>query len=294
MSAKRKGIFIALIVAAVIIFAGIMVISVVVALSDNNMDLQYGKAVGLVEINGAIASSDDAVRLIKKYRDNNSIKAIVVRVNSPGGGVTASQEIFETIKAARAKKPVVCSMGEVAASGGYYIACGCDSIVANPGTLTGSIGVILSYAMVEELTKKIGIKFEVVKAGAVKDLASPFREMTPQERQLLQDMLDDVHVQFMEAVSEGRGMPMDSVRMIADGRVLSGRQAYQLRLVDRLGTLDDAVTMAGAMAGLKETPRVVKERKRRPSLFDLLTESAETITNLKRANQARLEYRLGN
>jgi len=291
---KKKGLFIALIIAAVLMAVVIFVITIVMALSDNTaMDISYGKSVGLVEITGPIVSSDDAVRLIKKYRDNNSVKAIIIRLDTPGGGVAASQEIYEAIRTAKIKKPVVCSMGEVAASGGYYIACGCDSILANPGTLTGSIGVILSYAMVEELMKKIGVKFEVVKAGEVKDMASPFREMSPQERSLLQAMIDDVHLQFMEAVSEGRKIPLDSVKLFADGRVFSGRQALNLKLVDKLGTLDDAVMLAGEMAGLKETPKVVKERKRRPSLFDMLAESAESLSNLKRSSQTRLEYRMG-
>ncbi len=292
---KKKGLFITLIVVAVLMFVAIFVITIVMAVSDNSaMDFSYGKSVGLVEIIGPIVSSDNAVRQIKKYRDNNSVKAIVVRLETPGGGVAASQEIYEALKTAREKKPVVCSMGEVAASGGYYIACGCDSIVANPGTLTGSIGVILSYAMVEELMRKIGIKFEVIKAGEVKDMASPFREMSPQERALLQAMIDDVHLQFMEAVSEGRNIPLDSVKLFADGRVFSGRQAYQLKLVDKLGTQDDAVMMAGDMAGLKETPKVIREKKRRPSIFDLLAESAETLSNLNKSSQTKLEYKLGN
>ena len=292
---KKKGLFITLIVAAVLMFVVIFVGAIVMAVSnEGQMDLSYGKSVGLVEIVGPIVSSDNAVRMIKKYRDNNSVKAIVVRLETPGGGVAASQEIYEALRNARTKKPVVCSMGEVAASGGYYIACGCDSIVANPGSLTGSIGVILSYAVLEELFRKIGISYEVIKAGAVKDLASPFRQMTPQERALLQSMIDDVHLQFMEAVSEGRNIPLDSVKLFADGRLFSGRQAFNLKLVDKLGTQDDAVIMAGNMAGLKETPKVIKERKRRPSILDLLTESAETLSNLNRSSRTKLEYRLGN
>jgi len=292
---KKKGLFITLIVAAVLMVVVIFVGAIVMAVSnEGQMDLSYGKSVGLVEIVGPIVSSENAVRMIKKYRDNNSVKAIVIRLETPGGGVAASQEIYEAIKTAREKKPVVCSMGEVAASGGYYIACGCDSIVANPGSLTGSIGVILSYAVVEELFRKIGISYEVIKAGAVKDMGSPFRQMSSQERALLQSTIDDVHLQFMEAVSEGRSIPLDSVKLFADGRVLSGRQAYRLKLVDRLGTQDDAVIMAGNMAGLKETPKVIKERKRRPSIFDLLAESAETLSNLNRSAQTKLEYRLGN
>lgn len=291
---KNKGIFISLGVLAALIFIGLFAAVLIMAAYDREgLDLSYGKAVGLVEISGPIISSDEAVRVIRKYRDNGSIKGLVIRVDSPGGGVSASQEIYQAILSARDRKPVVCSMGETAASGGYYVACACDSIVANPGTLTGSIGVILSYAVMEELFKKIGIGYEVVKAGEVKDIGSPFRQMTPKERAMLQATIDDIHLQFMEAVAEGREMPLDSVRMIADGRLLSGRQAWEAGLVDRLGTLEDAVAMAGLMAGIGDSPRVIRERKRRPSVLDLLAESSEAISNLKNNSRARLEYRLG-
>ncbi len=291
---KNKGIFISLGVLAALIFIGLFAAALIMAAYDREgLDLSYGKAVGLVEISGPIISSDEAVRVIRKYRDNGSIKGLVIRVDSPGGGVSASQEIYQAILSARERKPVVCSMGETAASGGYYVACACDSIVANPGTLTGSIGVILSYAVMEELFKKIGIGYEVVKAGEVKDIGSPFRQMTAKERAMLQATIDDIHLQFMEAVAEGREMPLDSVRMIADGRLLSGRQAWEVGLVDRLGTLDDAVAMAGLMAGIGDSPRVIRERKRRPSVLDLLAESSQAISNLKNNSRARLEYRLG-
>lgn len=291
---KNKGIFITLAVLSALLLIGLFSTVLIMTVYDREgLDLSYGKAIGLVEISGPIISSDEAVRVIKKYRDNSSIKALVVRVDSPGGGVSASQEIFQAILSARDRKPVVCSMGETAASGGYYVACACDSIVANPGTLTGSIGVILSYVVMEELFKKIGIGYEVVKAGEVKDVGSPFRQMTPKERTMLQATINDIHLQFMEAVAEGREMPLDSVRLIADGRLLSGRQAWEAGLVDRLGTMEDAVEMAGLMAGIGGSPRVIRERKRRPSVFDLLAESSEAISNLKNNSRAKLEYRLG-
>jgi len=244
-----------------------------------------------VEVNGAIVSPDETVNLIKKYRDNNAIKAIVLRVQSPGGGVAASQEIYQAVKNARSVKPVVCSMGEVAASGGYYIACACDSIVANPGTLTGSIGVIMEFMVAEELIKKVGLKFEVLKAGQNKDLGSPFRQMTPEERALLQSMIDDVHGQFIEAVAEGRNLSSDSVRLFADGRVFSGRQALGLGLVDKLGTLDDAIALAAGMAGLKEKPKIFRERKKKTTLFDLLLKGVDEISNLDNTG-VRLQYRM--
>ena len=237
MASGKKIFFIVLIAAGVLLFGLAMAAIVWSSFSQSGgMEVSYGKYVGIVEVNGAIVSPDEAVNLIKKYRDNSAIKAIVLRVQSPGGGVAASQEIYQAVRNARTSKPVVCSMGEVAASGGYYIACACDTIVANPGTLTGSIGVIMEFMVAEELIKKAGLKFEVLKAGQNKDLGSPFRQMTPEERTLLQGMIDDVHSQFIEAVAEGRQLSPDSVRMFADGRVFSGRQALALRLVDKMGT----------------------------------------------------------
>lgn len=292
MASGKKIFFIVLIAAGVLLFGLTMAAIVWSSFSQSGgMEISYGKYVGIVEVNGAIVSPDETVNLIKKYRDNSAIKAIVLRVQSPGGGVAASQEIYQAVKNARSVKPVVCSMGEVAASGGYYIACACDSIVANPGTLTGSIGVIMEFMVAEDLIKKVGLKFEVLKAGQNKDLGSPFRQMTPEERALLQNMIDDVHGQFIEAVAEGRQLSPDSVRSFADGRVFSGRQALALRLVDKMGTLDDAITLAAGMAGLKEKPKIFRERKKKPTLFDLLVKGVDEITNLDNSG-VRLQYRL--
>jgi len=292
MASGKKIFFIVLIAAGVLLFGLTMAAIVWSSFFQNSgMEVSYGKYVGVMEVNGAIVSSDETVNLIKKYRDNSAIKAIVLRVQSPGGGVAASQEIYQALKNTAKIKPVVCSLGEVAASGGYYIACACDSIVANPGTLTGSIGVILEFMVAEELIKKVGLKFEVLKAGQNKDLGSPFRQMTPEERALLQNMIDDVHGQFIEAVAEGRQLSPDSVRLFADGRVFSGRQALALCLVDKMGTLEDAITMAAGMAGLKEKPRIFRERKRRPTLIDLLVKGVDEISNLDNSG-VRLQYRL--
>ena len=292
MASGKKIFFIALIAAGVLLFGLTMAAIVWTSFSQSNgMEVSYGKYVGIVEVNGAIVSPDETVNLIKKYRDNSAIKAIVLRVQSPGGGVAASQEIYQAVKNARSAKPVVCSMGEVAASGGYYIACACDSIVANPGTLTGSIGVILEFMVAEELIKKVGLKFEVLKAGQNKDLGSPFRQMTSEERALLQNMIDDVHGQFIEAVAEGRQLSPDSVKLFADGRVFSGRQALALRLVDKMGTLEDAINLAAGMAGLKEKPKIFRERKKKPTLFDLLVKGVDEITNLDNSG-VRLQYRM--
>jgi protease IV len=276
MASGKKTLFIALIALGLIGFVVTLVVAVAASLGDGDMDLSYGKSVGIVEVRGAIDISDNIVRAINKYRDNSSVKAIVLRVDSPGGGVAASQEIYEAVKKA---------------SGGYYISCVCDSIVANPGTLTGSIGVIMEFPVAEELLKKIGLRFEVLKAGENKDIGSPFRAMRPEERALLQGMIDDVHTQFIQAVADGRGLPYDSVKAIADGRVFSGKQALALRLVDKLGTLDDAVELAARMAGISGKPRTTRERRRSINVLDLLSSATETLSQLDKA-AVRLEYRM--
>ncbi|HTG01358.1 MAG TPA: signal peptide peptidase SppA [Nitrospirota bacterium] len=240
-----------------------------------------GGNVALVKIEGMLASSDAVVTEVNDYAEDGSIKAIVLRIDSPGGGVVPSQEIFNAVRnAKREGKKVVVSMGSVAASGGYYIAAAADKIVANPGTLTGSIGVKMEFASIEKLLEKIGIKGMVVKAGAYKDIGSPFREMTDAERKLLQDVIDDVHGQFIDAVAEGRGIPRGDVAALADGRIFTGRQALSYRLVDQLGDLDDSVQLAGRLAGIKGKPRIVEKKKKLPFLEYLKEESAAWISEV--------------
>ncbi len=235
----------------------------------------YGAHVGLVRIEGVISDSRDVITDLRSFADDGSTKAIVLRIDSPGGGVAASQEIYEEIIAIRdSGMPIVVSMGAMAASGGYYVACPADTIVANAGTLTGSIGVIMSFMNLEELFDKVGVDFEVVKSGAYKDLGSLNRQMTPEERELLQGTLDDIHLQFMEAVALERGLDMESVRRISDGRIFSGRQAHQAGLVDLLGTLEDAELVAARMGGIEGDPRVVEPVKpHRLTLADLVGRS---------------------
>ncbi len=230
-----------------------------------------GQKVALIELTGVIYDSRQIVHQFKTYGENPSIKAIVFRINSPGGGVAASQEIYEAAKKVRASgKPVVVSMGSVAASGGYYAACGADSIVANPGTTTGSIGVILETTNVAGLMKKLGISVNVVKSGKFKDIGSPFRKMTTDEKAYLQEYIDNAYEQFVRVVSTERHIPLQKVKSVADGRIFTGEQALKLRLVDKLGTYDDAIDLAAKMAGIHGKPTLVKMRKRKLSLFDLL------------------------
>jgi protease-4 len=230
----------------------------------------FGQRVAVVEVEGMILDVEDVLRDLKGYRDNPAVRAVVVRINSPGGVVGPTQEVHQAIVRLReAGKPVVASLGAVAASGGYYIAVAADRIYANPGTLTGSIGVIMQMANLESLMKKVGVDWVVVKAGTFKDLGNLGRPMTPDERRVLQTLLDDVHGQFIGAVAEGRRLDRAQVAQFADGRIFSGTQAKSLRMIDELGGLEDSVNAAARLAGLPVPPRVIPPR-RKLSIFDLV------------------------
>ncbi len=260
----------------IIVIIGVaIIIGLVIGLSIKGISSGYTGNIGVIEIEGIISNSKTIVRDLKRFADDPTIPAVIIRVDSPGGGVAPSQEIYEEIKKVKSKKKVVVSMGAVAASGGYYVSLPADIIVANPGTITGSIGVIMEFAILEELMKKLGIDFEVVKSREHKDLGSPFRRMTKEEKKLLQDVVTDVYEQFVEATSENRNLPRDSVLKFADGRILSGRQAKAIGFVDTLGSFEDAVKIAGDLVGI-EKPFLVYPPKRL-SLIKLLTEPVERI-----------------
>ncbi|MGQ0810654.1 MAG: signal peptide peptidase SppA [Nitrospiraceae bacterium] len=230
----------------------------------SDFDLSLEDRVALIRVEGVILDAQSTVSELKKFGDNPTVKAIVLRIDSPGGGVVPSQEIHDAVKRVRSKsnKAVVASMGTVAASGGYYIAAATDRIIANPGTLTGSIGVIMETANVEGLLKKIGVEGIVVKSGRFKDVGSPLRKMNDDDRLLLQSVMDDVHQQFIQAVAEGRALDIADVQLLADGRIFTGRQAKEAKLVDELGDLDDAIRLAADLAGIEGEPKVVEPRKR--------------------------------
>ena len=223
----------------------------------------FSKNLALIEVEGIIADPRVVVRQIKKYSKNPAVAALVLRIDSPGGVVSATQEIYEEIKRAKEReKKIIVSMGSIAASGGYYIATPADIIVANPGSVTGSIGVKMELPILERLFKKIGINFEVIKSKEHKDIGSPFRQMTPRERALLQDVVNSAYEQFISVIVENRKLPEATVRSIADGRILTGEQAIEFGLVDTLGSLEDALRIAANMVGIKGEPRVMRERKR--------------------------------
>lgn len=254
--------------------------------------LAFGDKIAVVEIRGVITQSSRIIDELQKYGEDDGVKAIILRIDSPGGGVGPSQEIYREVMKVRSKKKVVTSMGSVAASGGYYIACASDLIVANPGTITGSIGVLMEFTNFEELLKKIGIKGVVVKSGEHKDLGSPLREMTPEEKRILQSVIDNVHQQFIQAVAEGRKLDKERVAQMADGRILTGEQAKQLGLVDKMGNLQDAIDAASKLVGIEGKP-IILYPKRRISLFQLLIEDLTSIVlDTLREKEFQLNFRL--
>lgn len=224
--------------------------------------IPLGEKVALIRIEGVILDAKNIIDELKEYGEDASVEAIVLRVDSPGGGVAPSQEIYEELRKIKEKKKIVVSMGSVAASGGYYVSCPADMIVANPGTLTGSIGVIMEIPNVEGLMHKIGLKTEVIKSGEHKDIASAFKTLTDEEKEILQVVLDDVHNQFMTAIAEARNMDMEMIRKLADGRIFTGRMAKELGLIDELGNLEDAIMLAGKISGIEGKPEVVYKTKK--------------------------------
>ena len=228
-----------------------------------------GQKVAVIDITGIISKSDATIKLIHAYRDDPSVKAIVMRIDSPGGSVAPVQEIYTELE--KIKKPIVASMGGSAASGGYYIACAADTILANPGTLTGSIGVIMQFTRMKGLYDKVGLEHQVIKSGQFKDTGSPFRTLTEEEQAVLQDTVNDVHNQFVDTIAEARSnlLTRTEVVELADGRIFSGRQALDSKLIDQLGNLPDAIKIAGELGGIQGKPKVLRKEKK-TSLFEQL------------------------
>ena len=243
-----------------VVFTGAFFYAYITGGDSKALSMFSGDGVAVLQINGAIDDSQTVLAELKRFKEMPWVKAIVVRIDSPGGAVAPTQEIFEEIFRSKKHKPFIASMGSMATSGGYYIAAACDQIVANPGSLTGSIGVIMQLSNVEELMKKIGIKGINVKSGPNKDIGSPFQPVSPEGMKILQSLVDNVHGQFVAAVAKGRGMEEAQVRKLADGRIYSGAQAQELGLVDQFGTLQDAIELAAKRAGMDAEPAVYYSR----------------------------------
>ncbi len=251
--------------------------------------LNLGEKVGVIPIEGIIGDSGEIIDQINEFADSNGIRAVVLRIDTPGGSVATSQEIYQAVRELRKKKKVVVSMGSVAASGGYLIAVAADRIVANPGTITGSISAVMHYANVEELLKKVGIRSSAIKSGKFKDIGSPVREMTAEERSLIQGIVDDIYDQFVRTVSENRKIPLSKIVQLADGRVFTGRQAKELGLIDDLGGLQDAVLLAGRLSGMKGKPEIVHGMKKKTTLWRYLMQNmTSAVSEEIRRNSAEL------
>ncbi len=276
-----------------LLIIGGMISIFVVAMNEDSGELSLSThKVAIIPIEGEIFESRETLDALERYADNRSVKAIVIRINSPGGAISPSQEIYSAIRRTRREsgKPIVASMDSVAASGGYYIAAACDSIVANPGTITGSIGVVLQWFDMEELVKWAKLKPETITSGPLKAAGSPYRELSEEERQYFQRIVLQLHSQFVRAIAEGRSskMTVAEVAKIADGRVFTGEEAKALKLVDQLGTIEDAVSAAAKLAGIKGDPATIWPRRREPTLFDVLTDGGEAKTALEKVLSRRL------
>lgn len=265
--------FSSIISVSAIVISLIIVMGIKYSTQDDISDAE--EKVGVIEVKGYIADPQETIQDIRRYREDKSIKAIVLRIDSPGGGVGPSQEISREVQRTLLQdKKVIASLGAVAASGGYYIASAASGIVANPGTITGSIGVIMGFTDIQGLLQKIGITPVVVKSGEYKDIGSPVRTMTDAERTLLQTFSDQVHRQFITAIAEGRHIEHEKVASVADGRILTGENAHELGLVDRLGNLEDAIAWAGEMGGITGKVSAVYAKDKKYTFIKRLAESS--------------------
>ncbi len=277
-----------LIIFAIIIFFGVgfslLFYSAVKSLGEGSKEVVTtgrGEKIGVVELTGVITSSEEIVRQIKKYRDDKSIRGILLRVDSPGGAVVPSQEMYEEVRKTREAKPVIVSMGSLAASGGYYVAVGGSRLVANRGTLTGSIGVIGEFLQLREAMDKLGIDMKTIKSGRLKDAGSSSKKMNPDEEKYFQTLMDDVHSQFISVVERERKMKHSDIIGIADGRVFTGEQAVKLGLVDTIGTFEDAIKIAGELLGIDGEPSLVREREKKSFWDRMFGEVSDQVKDLK-------------
>lgn len=264
-----RGFFLAIIALVLLFFTFIAGIGCGLLISGEG-SLTSGDKVAVLRVDDVILDDQIYLESITKIREDDQIKAVVVRIDSPGGAVGPSQEIYSELLQLREEVPVIASIGGVGASGGYYIACAAEKIYANPGTITGSIGVIAQFASYEKLLEWAKVDVEVIKSGQFKDVGSPFREMTETDREYIQELINNVHSQFKKAVAESRNLDMSQVDKISDGKIFTGEQAKELNLIDELGTISDAIDLAGNMAGIAGPPSVVYYPKKKSPLMELL------------------------
>lgn len=287
---RRHPVLLGIMLLCFIVVVFFLLVYGITSISGDRRSFSFKEKVGIVNVEGAINDSQNIVELLDEFRKNDNIKAVVLRIDSPGGGVAPSQEVYQAVVELKKKKRVVASMGSVAASGGYLIACAADKIVANPGTITGSISAVMHFANAEELFKKIGLKPSVIKSGKYKDIGSPVRKMTPEEIKLIQDMVDDIYDQLLDTIARDRKIAKDDLRKIADGRVFTGRQAHKLGLVDDLGDMGYAVRLAGKIAGMKDDPDLVYPKKKGTKFWQLFLQQAfSALTEELKGNEIKYD-----
>jgi len=289
---KHPILTVLIILGITVLFLG-TVMTVVLVIFGPSSNLSFGNKVGVISIEGPIVGSEPILSQLVRFKKDKRLKAIILRINSPGGRVGPSQEIYREIRKTIKTKKVIASIGGLGASGGYYIASAANKIVANPGTITGSIGVIMEFIQLQDLLKKIGVSLEVLKSGEFKDIGSPHRKMSEQEKELLKELIFDIQDQFVKAVARGRNLSVEKVQGIADGRIFSGAKAKELGLVDLLGNFQDAVDLAKKMTGIKGEVTLVYPKKAGTRIWDLIIKDATKafygiITNTMRTG---IEYR---
>jgi len=274
----RKGNIIALIIISIIVIISIININS----RDNNLSVSNGADIGILSLDGVIVDSDKFITQLKKYSKSNSIKGIIIKVNSPGGSSAVSQEIYEMIKWAKKRynKTIYVAMESIAASGGYYVSIASDTIFALPSTLTGSIGVIMDFPEYEKVMSKIGLKMNVIKTGELKDAGSPYRKFTTNDKKYFQSLVDDVYEQFIDDIAESRDISLDVVRELAKGQVFTGKQAYKHKLIDVIGTTQDAIDLMAQKLNLRTNPKVVKPKEEKMTLMDILFGDINNLTKM--------------
>ena len=294
MSDKKHPILMVVIILGItVLFLGMAMTIILTIFFGPSSSLSFKEKIGVIPIEGAIMESETIVSQLVNFKKDDGIKAIILRINSPGGGVAPSQEIYREIRKTIKTKTVIVSMSSLAASGGYYIASAANKIVANPGTITGSIGVIMEFVQIEDLLKKIGVSLEVVKSGEFKDIGSPHRKMSLRERELINNLISDIQKQFINAVARGRDLSVEKVQEIADGRILSGARAKELGLIDLLGNFQDAVDITKKITGIKGDVTLIYPEKAGFKLWDLIfKDAANVFYRIIRDNlKTRIEYR---
>jgi protease-4 len=261
----------------------ILSITFIFFILSRNLTSEVVNNIGVVEIEGTILSSKEIIQELDNFYNRDDIKAIIIRLNSPGGSVAPSQEIYEKVKkiASTDTKPIVASIGSMSASGGYYIAIGADKIIANPGSITGSIGVIMNFPIAKDLIEKIGLEFKTIKSGDLKDAGSPYKYPTDKDEKYFESIVSNLHNQFLREVSIQRSIPIVRLNEYADGRIFTGEQAYSINLIDTLGTFEDALNISKNLANISGETNLIYPKINKSKFLKMFFEESRSFLNIK-------------